>query len=65
MTDKMPDAIDQDMAPAPAEQIRRRAGARVHATRQEAVAQTAVYASLDEGADADVARIINANLGAR
>lgn len=38
MTDKMPDAIDQDMAPAPAEQIRRRAGARVHAARQEAVA---------------------------
>ena len=35
------------------------------APRQEAVAQTAVYASLDEGADADVARIINANLGAR
>lgn len=32
------------------------------APRKEAVAQTAVYASLDEGADADVARIIRANL---
>jgi membrane fusion protein (multidrug efflux system) len=32
------------------------------APRKEAVAQTAVYASLDEGADADVARIITANL---
>lgn len=35
------------------------------APRQEPVAQTAVYASLDNGADADVARIIQANLGAR
>ena len=34
------------------------------APRQEPVAQTAVYASADEGADADVARIIRANLGA-
>ncbi|WP_270174734.1 efflux RND transporter periplasmic adaptor subunit [Diaphorobacter sp. ED-3] len=34
------------------------------APRKEAVAQTTVYASLDEGADADVARIIRANLGA-
>ena len=33
------------------------------APRQQPVAQTAVYASLDEGADADVARIIAANLG--
>ncbi len=34
------------------------------APRKEAVAQTAVYASLDAGADADVARIIRANMGA-
>ncbi|UOB05799.1 efflux RND transporter periplasmic adaptor subunit [[Acidovorax] ebreus] len=34
------------------------------APRQQPVAQTAVYESLDQGADADVARIIAANLGA-
>ncbi|MDU7589140.1 MAG: HlyD family efflux transporter periplasmic adaptor subunit, partial [Acidovorax sp.] len=33
------------------------------APRKEAVASTAVYDALDKGADADVARIIRANLG--